>query len=274
MKELVCSRFRNVKVVKTITSSEVKEADLGEVDFVVSSVDVGRSDIQWVTVNAIPTEEDFRKIEKMVQRCAYKESITEDTLTFFTDVLETVERYCIISKTGEFVSSLAECFARMGVKIRLEKLQPSLSDVLTKNLIRTDVTASTWEEAAEKAAGILVENGVATQELVESVVGTLKAAGPYAVISKGIALVHGKVGCGVIKMGMSMAVLSNPVCFYHPLNDPVKIVVCLAAADGYSHVAALRDLIRLLEQYGVDRISSGTEEQIFEMIRDTKDIEG
>lgn len=93
MKELVCSRFRNVRVVKTITSSEVKEADLGEVDFVVSSVDVGRSDIPWVTVNAIPTEEDFRKIEKMVQRCAYKEPITEDTLTFFTDVLETVERY-------------------------------------------------------------------------------------------------------------------------------------------------------------------------------------
>ncbi len=261
MKELVCSRFNNVRVIATITSAELQSAELPDVDFIVSSIQIDRGDIPWVQVNAIPTDEDFRKIDRMMRQYTCKESFTEDSLTFFTDVLDTVEQYCAISGTQEFVCALSECFSRMGINIKLDKIQPALCELLTPEFIRVRQHAACWEDAVRFAGGLICASGAANRQFVKSLVDTVKSAGPYVVVSKGVALVHSKVACGVSRAAMSLVTLETPVVFHHPQNDPVGLILCLAPVDSYTHVRALKDFIKLLDVYGVNELCKADDAQ-------------
>jgi PTS system ascorbate-specific IIA component len=70
--------------------------------------------------------------------------------------------------------------------------------------------------------------------------------GPYIVIAPGIALAHGKSEDGVIQTGLSLLVIREPIVFGHELNDPVSLVVGLAARDHDSHIELMGELAQFL----------------------------
>jgi PTS system ascorbate-specific IIA component len=70
--------------------------------------------------------------------------------------------------------------------------------------------------------------------------------GPYIVIAPGIALAHGKAEDGVIQTGLSLLVIREPLVFGHELNDPVSLVVGLAAKDHDSHIQLMGELAEFL----------------------------
>jgi PTS system ascorbate-specific IIA component len=70
--------------------------------------------------------------------------------------------------------------------------------------------------------------------------------GPYIVIAPGIALAHGKSEDGVIQTGLSMLVIREPLVFGHELNDPVSLVVGLAAKDHDAHIELMGELAEFL----------------------------
>lgn len=73
-------------------------------------------------------------------------------------------------------------------------------------------------------------------------------------IMPGIALVHGEAGKGVHRLAMSLVTLENPVEFHHPDNDPVRLVFCLAPADNWSHIQALKDLLDVLGRCPIKKL--------------------
>ena len=101
-----------------------------------------------------------------------------------------------------------------------------------------------------------------TGDFVESIVKTVQSAGPYSVVSRGVALVHSEVGMGINNLAMSMITLQEPVPFHHPTNDPVKLILCLAPVDNSSHVSALEDFIEFLRGNDVDCICEETDPYI------------
>lgn len=70
--------------------------------------------------------------------------------------------------------------------------------------------------------------------------------GPYIVITKHLAMPHARAEDGVNKIGISIAVLKDPVEFGNKSNDPVKYVFCLAAIDNFTHLRAMGDLAEIL----------------------------
>ena len=50
---------------------------------------------------------------------------------------------------------------------------------------------------------------------------------------------------------MSLVTFENDVCFHHPANDPVRLVLCLAPTDNWAHLRALRGLLSLLNKVPV-----------------------
>jgi PTS system ascorbate-specific IIA component len=70
--------------------------------------------------------------------------------------------------------------------------------------------------------------------------------GPYMVVAPGIALAHGRPSESVLATGLSLVTLSTPVVFGSPSNDPVSLVIGLAAVDHDSHIDLMAGLSELL----------------------------
>jgi PTS system ascorbate-specific IIA component len=122
----------------------------------------------------------------------------------------------------------------------------ALTDLLSADAIRLDVEAEDWRAAIRAAGQKLVAAGISTPDYTEAMVQNVEDNGPYIVIAPGFALAHARPSAAVLKTGMSWVRLSSPVSFGHETNDPVQLVVALAAADAEAHTAALSALARVL----------------------------
>lgn len=123
---------------------------------------------------------------------------------------------------------------------------PMLEELLTAEMIALDVPAPGWEEAVRAAGALLVQAQRVENRYVDAMVDTAKRLGPYIVLGPGFALPHSRPESGVLRLGMSLVRLREPVIFGHPDNDPVDLVIALGAVDHETHLTALMQLSELL----------------------------
>ncbi|MFZ4064841.1 MAG: PTS sugar transporter subunit IIA [Rhodoluna sp.] len=121
-----------------------------------------------------------------------------------------------------------------------------LNQALAEGSISVRATASNWKQAIELAGDALVTSQRTTTQYTEAMVQAFEELGPYMVIAPGIALAHARPCEAVLGTGLSLITLSEPVVFGSEANDPVRLVIGLAAVDHDSHIdlmAALSDLL-------------------------------
>lgn len=121
-----------------------------------------------------------------------------------------------------------------------------LSDLIDDKAIRLDAKPSNWEEAIREAGGLLEQTGVAEEEYTQSMIDSVHKNGPYIVVAPGFAFAHARPSEAVKRTGMSWLRLAEPVEFGHKTNDPVTLVVALAATDTKTHQKAMMQLAGLL----------------------------
>jgi PTS system ascorbate-specific IIA component len=121
-----------------------------------------------------------------------------------------------------------------------------LNQALAEGSISVRATASNWKQAIELAGDALVTSQRTTTQYTEAMVQAFEELGPYMVIAPGIALAHARPSEAVLGTGLSLITLSEQVVFGSEANDPVRLVIGLAAVDHDSHIdlmAALSDLL-------------------------------
>ena len=121
-----------------------------------------------------------------------------------------------------------------------------LSDLVDPSAIRLDVAADDWRSAIRASGELLTGVGVASDAYTDSMVRTVEEHGPYIVIAPGFALAHARPDESVARTGLSFVRLAEPVAFGNADNDPVTIVMALAAADSSAHQQALASLAGVL----------------------------
>ncbi|MGP3776240.1 PTS sugar transporter subunit IIA [Streptomyces sp. SDT5-1] len=121
-----------------------------------------------------------------------------------------------------------------------------LSDLIPVEAVRLDVAAPDWQAAVRLAGDLLVATDVSTDTYTEEMLRNVEENGPYIVIAPGFAFAHARPSPAVRRTGMSWVRLSTPVSFGHETNDPVHLVVALAAQDAGAHTQAMGALARLL----------------------------
>lgn len=121
-----------------------------------------------------------------------------------------------------------------------------ISDLLSPAAIRTGATAADWREAVHVAGDALVASGVTTDAYTDEMIRTVESLGPYIVIAPGVALAHARPSPAVLRAGLSLVTLATPVPFGHKQNDPVWLVIGLAARDADGHVNALAALAEFI----------------------------
>lgn len=121
-----------------------------------------------------------------------------------------------------------------------------ISDLLHAESIRLDAPAEDWEDAIRIAGGILEQENHVTAAYTEAMVTSVRDNGPYIVVAPGFAFAHARPSEAVLNTQMSLVRLVTPVAFGHPSNDPVDLVVALAAADSSTHTKAMAQLAKVI----------------------------
>ncbi|WP_054663950.1 PTS sugar transporter subunit IIA [Lacticaseibacillus camelliae] len=136
-----------------------------------------------------------------------------------------------------------------------------LQELITPALIQLQVSLYSREAAIQAGADLLHAAGAhptagVTAEAIEA---NLARFGPYFVIAPGVAMPHAASPSEVLTAGVSVITLAAPVHFGHERNDPVRLVLTLAAPDQASHLAALGQLAQRLSRSGVvDQVIAAT----------------
>ncbi len=122
-----------------------------------------------------------------------------------------------------------------------------MSAALPEESIQVRAIALDWMHATELAVKLLVAAGKVSPQYGAECLSVLEGLGPYQVIAPGIALIHSKPSPSVFETGISMLTLSEGVEFGHQSNDPVRILIGLAALDHHSHIEIMGELARFLQ---------------------------
>jgi len=231
------------------------------VDFVVSTVDLFESQINYVKVTPLINNEDKKKLRKYLD----DKQTSVDIRSFIKEIEPyiSIKGYSGLSnKLNLLLNSRTETKNIIGGKILL-------NDVISNDLIKVNTKVNDAKEAVITSGKLLLNKNLIEEKYIDGMLNNLKENGPYFVIAPGIAMPHARPEDGANDIGISITTLEHPVEFGHPKNDPVKIVIGLCAVDHQSHLTALAELIDILsDKKSVQKIEdANTSEEILKIVR-------
>lgn len=150
---------------------------------------------------------------------------------------------------------------------------------LKGTLVKTDIKAESEQEVFEQLGGVLVQEGYCKESYVEALKEREKVF-PTGVMAGdiGVAIPHTDP-CYVEKTGIAIAVLKEPVSFFHMgtnpkenVKVPVKFVMMLAIA-GKQHLEVLQKAILLIQDAEVLRklVEAENPEEIIQIIQNKEE---
>lgn len=238
----------NIEVLAVLSSKEVDIIDKMDIDLVFSTVSIVYRAKPVLVLDPIIREENIKFIEKFLEENNQVKrmiSSPNKNTDLFTSLIT------IIEKSGGKVTQqiyhlLEKHFEKYDLTINKRKIQPMLKDVLKDHDILLSEKVNDWEDAIKKVSLPLLKTNTIEERYIEAMIQGVKKHGPYIVIGKHLALAHARPEDGVNELGISVATLKQPVEFGSELNDPVRIIFCLAAIDSYSHLSIMKTLVNLI----------------------------
>ncbi|MDC7225153.1 MAG: PTS sugar transporter subunit IIA [Spirochaetales bacterium] len=107
--------------------------------------------------------------------------------------------------------------------------------IVEKKAVICGLEVDTWEDAILKGGRILVDNGAASEDYLATIIRKCKDNGPYIVIAPGIAMPHARPEEGALSLGYGIVTLKMPVSFKDPDNDPISLLIFMAAPSVKEH---------------------------------------
>lgn len=120
-------------------------------------------------------------------------------------------------------------------------------EIIEKSNIQLNAKANNWREAIQVAGKLLEDSHYITPSYTDEMIQAVEEIGPYIVVAPYIAFAHSRPSEAVLKTGISVATLEQPVVFNHEENDPVKIIFGLCATDKTAHIEMLSELCEFLD---------------------------
>ena len=121
-----------------------------------------------------------------------------------------------------------------------------LNSLLGDESIDLNAHAANWRDAITIAGNLLESSGAITPAYTQAMIESLEVNGPYIVVAPGFAFAHARPSEAVKRTAISWVRLETPVAFGHGTNDPVNLVVALAAQDDQAHTQSMKELAKLL----------------------------
>ena len=144
-----------------------------------------------------------------------------------------------------------------------------MNTLFEKDHIKIKVDVKDYEDAIKKSGQILVDTNSIKENYINDMIEAIKKLGPYIVIAPGFALAHARPSEDVLKDDVSIITLKEPVCF-NSINDPVYVVMCLAAKNSDTHIDTMQKIATvLMKENTIENLKNANSveevQQIFEI---------
>ncbi|MGE5581023.1 MAG: BglG family transcription antiterminator [Bacillota bacterium] len=239
--------FPEIDIMAVMTKHQTTKATVGKADFIVTTVPLDLYESKVIVVNPMLDDDSISSIKSFIARTPPKNassgSFHKDALT---KVLSIAGRVCPKPVYDELIAQLVDEIGSIDNIYYHQRCGIMLKHILTADTISLGASADTWDEAVRLSGELMVKAGCVEPGFVDAMVRFVVDNGPYVVIAPGIAMPHARPEDGVKKMCVSLITLATPVYFGSEDNDPVDLVIGLAAIDNSSHLDALAELVEIL----------------------------
>lgn len=135
--------------------------------------------------------------------------------------------------------------------------------LLSREAIALQVDAKDWKAAVKAGTDMLVKAGTIEPRYYEEIIQNTEELGPYYLLAPGLAMPHARPEGGVIENSFALVTLKEPVAFGDPDNDPIDILITLAARDAKTqNEEAIVQVVTLLDN-----------EETIEKLREAKTLD-
>ncbi|MDU3364268.1 MAG: PTS sugar transporter subunit IIA [Proteus mirabilis] len=124
-----------------------------------------------------------------------------------------------------------------------------LKTLLTPDVVQVIPQVKDWREAIKIACQPLIDKGCIEPRYVDAIYKSHEQIGPYYVLGPGIAMPHARPEEGVNQLSLALTIIEKGVEFGADENDPVKLLIVLAATDNDSHINAIVKLAELFDNH-------------------------
>ena len=122
-----------------------------------------------------------------------------------------------------------------------------LKTLLTPDVVQVIPQVKDWREAIKIACQPLIDKGCIEPRYVDAIYKSHEQIGPYYVLGPGIAMPHARPEEGVNQLSLALTIIEKGVEFGADENDPVKLLIVLAATDNDSNINAIVKLAELFD---------------------------
>lgn len=162
-------------------------------------------------------------------------------------ILEIVGKHAVIQNKQLLTKELHQYFTNdssLSLKQQSELKKSNLCELITPETITLHTAVSSWEEAIRLGSQPLLRNESVNPGYVDAMIKQYDMTDPYIIIGPNLAIPHASPEDGVNEVAMSLLRLEKGVEFAE--NQPVNIVVVIAAVDKQQHLRALLQLTKLV----------------------------
>jgi ascorbate PTS system EIIA or EIIAB component len=120
-----------------------------------------------------------------------------------------------------------------------------LNLMITPERVQIVDSQTDWQAAVNTVCAPLLKEGCIEPSYIQAIIKTTHDIGPYYVLAPNIAMPHARPEDGVISNGLALLVVKEGVSFNSKENDPVKILLLLAARDSEQHIELIQSISSL-----------------------------
>ncbi|TWT13320.1 BglG family transcription antiterminator [Planomicrobium sp. CPCC 101079] len=232
--------FSTVDIIGCVSMRDY-EKDQSDADFIISTIPIAEKERPVFVVNPILAEAEKESLLKKVN--ALMETVPQPRSSVEA-VLDIVRNYADIKDIQNLERELRQYFYQP--QRTAEATKPELGALLRKEHIQTVKAIADWREGIRQAAAPLLKGDFISEGYVQAMVHAVDTMGPYIVISPKVAIPHARPQDGVKKIGMSLLRVEQGISFSNQEKHLVHLIIVLAAIDGDSHLKALGQLVKIL----------------------------
>ncbi len=235
-------QYFKVNVIDVIPFNKLDLVSKENIDLIVSAIPMLKeaSGIPVVEVSPLMTSSDMEVLG--LAGLKYKKITNIDPL------LDIIKRNCIIKDANRLEKELELFLKGESIGNEKQKYEKILNCIRTTNISFKE-QATSWKEAVEVGGLLLVKSGLVDISYVEDMIENVEKYGPYMAVGNGLALPHGENNGNVMKTGISLITLENPVIFDN--GEIVKTILCFCSRDGMEHIDVLVDFMSLVENHNL-----------------------
>jgi PTS system ascorbate-specific IIA component len=134
-----------------------------------------------------------------------------------------------------------------------------IKDILKPENVQIIDSVKNWEDAVYRGTDALIRQGSITADYPKAIIKNVNEHGAYFVLCPYVALLHATTSDGVLETQLALTLVNKPF-YFEGKDEPVRLMITLAAADSKTHIGAMQQIgSMLMEPETIDEIMAITD---------------